>query len=147
MSAEHGANDCTIRVLIADDHGLVRNGLRLVVEDEPDMVVVGEAEDGAQALELADTLQPDVLLLDISMPPPDGIEVMRRLSAIKSAVRVLILTMHEDPDLVCEAFGAGTSGYMIKRAVADELIGAIHTIAKGGRYVHPTVQELGYRPG
>ena len=145
MTADNGASEDTIRVLIADDHGLVRNGLRLVVEDEPDMVVVGEAADGKQALDLASALQPDVMLLDISMPPPDGIEVTRRLTAIKSAVRVLVLTMHEDPDLVREAFAAGAAGYMIKRAAADELIGAIHTVAQGGRYIHPTIQGLAYR--
>jgi DNA-binding NarL/FixJ family response regulator len=130
----------TIRVLIADDHGLVRNGLRLVVEDEPNMIVVGEAEDGEQALDLASTLRPDILLLDISMPPPDGIEVARRLSAASSGVRVLMLTMHEDPTLVREALAAGAAGYMIKRAVADELISAIHAVAAGGSYVHPAVR-------
>jgi DNA-binding NarL/FixJ family response regulator len=129
----------TIRVLIADDHGLVRNGLRLVVEDEPDMIVVGEAENGAQALDLAQELHPDILLLDISMPPPDGIEVARQLAAADSDVRVLMLTMHEDPALVREALAAGAAGYMIKRAVADELIGAIHTVVAGGCYVYPTV--------
>ncbi len=129
-----------IRVLIADDHGLVRNGLRLMLEDEPDMTVVGEAEDGEQALSLAAELQPDVLLLDVTMPPPDGIEVARRLSEEHSSVRILMLTMHEDPHLVREALAAGAAGYMIKRAVADDLIHAIRTVAEGGNYLHPGIQ-------
>ncbi len=134
-----GDND-TIRVLIADDHGLVRNGLRLMLEDEPDMLVVGEAGDGAEALELADELEPDVILLDISMPPPDGIEVARRLRDKHCRSRVLMLTMHEDPDLVREAREAGATGYLLKRAAADDLIVAVRTVAGGGSYIHPAIE-------
>ncbi len=139
MTAEHGTDNGLIRVLIADDHGLVRNGLRLMLEDEPDMIVVGEAADGEQALSLANELQPDVLLLDVTMPPPDGIEVARRLKEAHSPVRILMLTMHEDPHLVREAMAAGAAGYMIKRAVADDLICAIRTVAHGDDYIHPGI--------
>lgn len=110
-----------------------------MLEDEPDMVVVGEAGDGAEALVLAQELSPDVMLLDISMPPPDGIEVARRLRDRRCPVRVLMLTMHEDPGLVREAREAGAQGYLLKRAAADDLIVAIRTVAGGGSYIHPAL--------
>lgn len=140
MTAEHRANDGAIRVLIVDDHGLVRTGLRLMLEDEPDMVVLGEAADGEQALQLASELQPDVMLLDVTMAPPDGIQVAQRLRDDRSEVRVLMLTMHEDPELVRASFAAGAAGYMVKRSVTDELVEAIRIVAGGGSYVHPSVQ-------
>ena len=137
-------NSEAIRVLIADDHGLVRNGLRLMLEDESDMLVVGEAGDGVEALALVDELAPDVILLDISMPPPDGIEVARRLRDKHAPVRVLMLTMHEDPDLVREAREAGATGYLLKRAAADDLIVAIRTVAGGGSYIHPALDSRNF---
>jgi two-component system response regulator NreC len=116
-----------------------------MLEDEPDMVVVGEAGDGREALALTDELTPDVILLDISMPPPDGIEVARRLRAKGAPVRVLMLTMHEDPDLVREAREAGATGYLLKRAAADDLVVAIRTVAAGNSYIHPAIDSRSFR--
>lgn len=99
-----------IRVLLADDHGLMRAGLRALLMAEPDIDVVGEAQDGVEALRLADRLAPDVVIADISMPPPDAIEVARRLSHAAPSTRVLILTMHEDSNLARDALAAGASG-------------------------------------
>lgn len=145
MTAGHQDNNEAIRVLIADDHGLVRNGLRLMLEDEPGMLVVGEAGDGNTALALVDELAPDVILLDVSMPPPDGIEVARRLRDKHASSRVLMLTMHEDPDLVREAREAGALGYLLKRAAADDLIVAIRAVAAGESYIHVAIDNRGLR--
>jgi two-component system, NarL family, response regulator NreC len=139
----------SISVLIADDHGVLRGGLRALLRAEPDLVVVAEAADGHAALSLATTHRPDVVLADISMPGPSGIDIAQRLSTAQPDTRVLILTMHEDPGLVDEALQAGAAGYIVKRAVESELIKAIRVVAAGGHYVHPdmlpatTVTETG----
>ena len=118
----------SIRILIADDHGVLRAGLRALLSAESDLEVAGEAADGREALHLVSDLNPDVVLLDVNMPGPDGIEVTRRLKAVKPEVRVLILTVHEDEGLLREAIRAGASGYILKRAVESELIYAIHAV-------------------
>jgi two-component system response regulator NreC len=128
-----------IRILIADDHGVVRAGLRALLDAEPDMQVVGEAADGPEALCLADELHPDVVLLDLSMPGPGGIEVTRRLKKAVPEVRVLILTFHEDDVLLREAIRAGAAGYITKRAFESELINAIQATWRGDLYVHPAM--------
>ncbi len=127
----------SISVLIADDHGVLRGGLRALLKGEADLEVVGEAADGDAALALAAKLEPDVLLADISMPGPSGIEIAARLKCDQPNTRVLILTMHEDSSLVEEAIRAGARGYIVKRAVEAELIKAIHVVADGGCYVQP----------
>ena len=114
-----------IRILIADDHAVVRSGLRALLGADADLEVVGEAADGNEALRLADTLQPDLVLLDISMPPDNGIETAKRLKELRPAVFVLILTMHEDESLLHESLRAGASGYLIKRAEEAEILQAI----------------------
>jgi two-component system response regulator NreC len=116
-----------------------------MLEDEPDMLVVGEAGDGEEALKQTERCAPDVILLDISMPLLDGIEVARRLKKRNSPVRVLMLTMHEDPDLVREAREAGATGYLLKRAAADDLIVAIRTVARGELYIHPAIDGRSLR--
>ena len=128
-----------IRVLIADDHGVLRAGLRALLNAEPDLTVVGEAADGPEALRLAGEMRPDVVLLDISMPGPDGIEVTRQMKAMIPGVRVLILTVHEDEGLLHEAIRVGASGYILKRAVESELINAIRSVWRGDLYVHPAI--------
>jgi len=128
-----------IRILIADDHGVLRAGLRALLNTEPDLEVVGEATGGYQALVLAARLQPDVVLMDISMPDLDGLAVTRQLEKQQSHARVLLLTIHEDEALLREAIHAGAAGYIIKRAVESELIDAIRATADGGTYVHPTL--------
>jgi len=128
-----------IRILIADDHGVLRAGLRALLNAEPDLEVVGEAADGNEALRLVEKLHPDVLLLDISMPGPGGIEVTRRVKRTLPDTRVLILTVHEDEGLLREAIRAGAAGYIVKRAVESELINAIHAVWRGDLYVHPAM--------
>jgi two-component system response regulator NreC len=128
-----------IDILIADDHGLLRAGLRALLNAEPDLRVVDEAADGYQALRLAHELHPDVVLLDISMPGLSGLEVIRKLKEILPKVRVLILTVHEDEELLRETIRAGASGYIVKRAVESELIDAIRAIWRGNQYVHPAM--------
>ncbi|RME85107.1 MAG: DNA-binding response regulator, partial [Caldilineae bacterium] len=117
-----------IRILIADDHGVLRAGLRALLNAEPDVEVVGEAADGHEVLHLAQELTPDVVLLDISMPGPGGIEVTRQVKQALPDTRVLILTVHEDESLLREAIQAGAAGYIIKRAVESELINAIRAV-------------------
>lgn len=129
----------SIRILIADDHGVLRAGLRALLSAESDLEVAGEAADGRETLRLVSELDPDVVLLDVNMPGPDGIEVTRRLKAVKPEVRVLILTVHEDEGLLREAIRAGASGYILKRAVESELIYAIHAVWRGDLYVHPAM--------
>lgn len=129
----------TIRILIADDHGVLRAGLRSLLSAESDLEVVDEAANGDEALKLARQIQPDVILLDISMPGPGGIEVTRRIKQTVPKARVLILTVHEDEGLLQEAIQAGASGYIIKRAVESELIDAIRAVWRGDLYVHPAM--------
>ena len=128
-----------IQILIADDHGVVRAGLRALLSAEADLEVVGEAANGEAAVRLAVRRQPDVVLTDIGMPGMDGIEVARTLAEQAPKVRVLLLTVHEDAALLREALKAGAAGYVIKRAVESELINAIRAAAKGDLYVHPSL--------
>jgi len=128
-----------IRILIADDHAVVRSGLRSLLRADPDLEVVGEAENGAEALRLAETLHPDIVLLDITMPPESGIEIAKRLKDAHPELRVLFLTIHEDEGLLHEALSAGASGYVIKRAEESEILQAIHAASRGDIYVHPAM--------
>ncbi len=128
-----------IRILIADDHGVLRAGLRSLLNAEADLEVVGEAGDGQEALRQVAALQPEVLLLDINMPGLSGIEVLAVVRRDYPAVAVLVLTVHEDETLLQEAIRVGAAGYIIKRAVESELINAIHSVARGDLYVHPAM--------
>lgn len=129
----------TIRILIVDDHGVLRAGLRALLHGAADLQVVAEAGSGEQALLAAAQVQPDIILLDISMPGPDGLEVTRRLSQALPSARTLIMTMHEDAGLAREALRAGAAGYIVKRAVESELIAAIQAVYRGDLYVHPAL--------
>ena len=128
-----------VRILIVDDHGVLRAGLRALLEDEPDFQVVGEAADGEEGLRQAEALKPDIVLMDISMPGVDGIEATRRVHASLPNTRVLLLTVHEDKSLLREAIQSGASGYILKRAVESELINAIRAVGRGELYVHPAM--------
>ena len=128
-----------IRILIADDQELVRTGFRVVLDAEPDLEVVGEAGDGLAALDAAETLKPDVVLMDIRMPNLDGIEATRRLVAVDGAPRVLILTTFDLDDYVYEALRAGASGFLLKDARADELRQAIRMVAAGDALLSPAI--------
>ena len=128
-----------IRILIADDHAVVRTGLRALLRADPDLEIVGEANDGDEALRLADTLHPDLVLLDITMPPDNGIKAAQRLKEKHPDLIVLFLTMHEDEGLLHEALRAGAAGYVIKRAEESEILEAIHAASRGDIYVHPAM--------
>ena len=132
----------SMRILIADDHGVMRAGLRALLEDERAIEVVGEAANGEDALHLAGELLPDIVLLDIGMPGIDGIETTRRLKKISPQIQVLILTVYEEESLLREAIKAGASGYIIKRAAEEELIAAIKAVSRGDLYIHPAITRL-----
>ena len=123
-----------IRVLVADDHMIVRTGIRHVVESEPDFEVVGEAASGSEALSLASRLRPDVVVLDISMPDQSGLEVAASLRSIASPPRVLILSMHDNPEYVLESVRAGAHGYLLKDTAGTELRNAIRAVCRGESY-------------
>jgi DNA-binding NarL/FixJ family response regulator len=129
-----------IRVLIADDQALVRGGVRMIVEAQPDMEVSGEAEHGADAVELVHRLQPDVALLDIRMPVLDGIEATRRLLGDPSVrTAVLVLTTFDEDEIVYEALRAGASGFLLKSAPPERLVAAIRTVAAGDALLAPEI--------
>jgi DNA-binding NarL/FixJ family response regulator len=129
----------SIRVLIADDEDMVRSGFRLVLVREPDIDVVGEAVDGAQAVSEAERVKPDVLLMDIRMPILDGIEATRQIAAGASGARVLVLTTFDEDAYVYGALRAGASGFLLKYAPADDLVHAIRVVAGGEAMLAPSV--------
>ena len=129
----------TLRILIADDHGVLRAGLRSLLNEEPGFRVVGETESGDQVLPRARALLPDVVLLDLNMPGADGIQVTRQIREHLPETRVLVLTVYEDEGLLREAIEAGAAGYIVKRAAEVELISAIRAVARGELYVHPSL--------
>ena len=128
-----------IRLLLADDHAVVRSGLRLLLEAQPDLVIVGEAENGEEAIRRTAELQPDVVLMDIEMPGMNGIEATRRIKADAPAAAVLALTMYEDDQYFFEMLRAGASGYVPKRAAPDELVSAIRAVSRGEVFLYPSL--------
>jgi two-component system response regulator NreC len=130
------------RVLIVDDHAVVRSGLKLVLEAEDGIEAVGEAGNARDAIFEARSLSPDVILLDVVMPDQSGLEIIPTLLKENPAAKVLVLSMQDDPRYVREAFAAGASGYVLKEAADNEVVAAVREVAGGGRYVHP---ELGAR--
>jgi two-component system response regulator NreC len=129
----------SLRILIVDDHGVLRAGLRAILGDETNYEVVGEAGTSDDAIRAAVSLKPDIVLLDLSLPGIGGIEVTRRLHEKIPGAKVLILTVHEDAALLREALKAGAAGYVIKRAVESELLAAIEAAQRGDLYVHPSM--------
>jgi two-component system response regulator NreC len=129
----------TIRVLIVDDHAVVRSGIRRVLDAEPDIETVAEAADAERAVFEAIEHKPDVVLLDVTMPGKSGIEGMPVLLQAVPEAKVLMLSMQDDPHYVREAFEAGASGYVLKEAADTELVDAVRAVAGGERYVHPTL--------
>ncbi len=126
-----------IRVMIADDHAILRAGLRMLVSAQPDMEVISEASDGETAIQTARESKPDVVLLDLTMPRVGGIRALQAIMRDCPEVRVLVLTMHDDSAYLRSALAAGASGYLLKRAVDAELIAAIRAIHRGGIFVDP----------
>ncbi len=127
------------RILIADDHSIVREGVRMILASERDFEVVGEASSGEQALELIDTLRPDVVVMDISMPGIGGIEATERIKQHHPDINVLALTMHEDENYVFRLLRAGASGYVLKRAAASDLVTAVRAASRGEAFLYPSV--------
>lgn len=131
-----------IRVLLADDHHIVREGLRALIEKQSDMEVVAEAENGRQALRLALELKPDVIVMDITMPDLNGIEVTRRIADEAPQVRVIALSMHSDRNFVNGMLRAGGSGYLLKDCASEELIESIRAVKSGRIYLSPAVTPM-----
>lgn len=130
-----------IRVLLADDHALVRQGFRLILSAQPDIEIVGEAGNGRETLELAEKLHPDVVVMDVAMPEMNGIEATRRLTALSPRTRVLALSMHKDSVYVREILRAGARGYLLKDAIDRDLVAAVRAVAAGEGYLSPAVSE------
>lgn len=126
-------------ILLADDHAVLRSGLKLLLESQPDFQVVGEAASGLEALSLTEKLQPDLLLLDLSMPGLGGLDALPALRKTAPVTKILILTMHDDPQYLRTALKNGASGYVLKKAADSELISAIRAVLRGGMYVHPSM--------
>jgi DNA-binding NarL/FixJ family response regulator len=124
-----------LRVFLAEAHSIVREGLKLLINTQPDMAVIGEAGDGHTALEKTLALQPDILVLDISLPEINGIKVAQHLLRANPEIKVLALSVYEDKSYLRELLEAGASGYVLKRAAAEDLINAIHVASKGGVYL------------
>jgi DNA-binding NarL/FixJ family response regulator len=131
----------TIRILIADDHGVVREGLRAVLGPEPDMEVVGEAATGKEVVERAVELRPDVILMDIQMPGMNGIEATRRILEVNPHVGVVVLTMFEDDDSVFSAMRAGVRGYVLKGAPPSQILKVLRAVAGGEAYFGPEIAK------
>ena len=128
-----------IRILICDDHTLFVEGVKAMLRNELSLEIVGEARDGRQAVELVKQLKPDIILMDVSMPDMNGFDATRRVHESNSNVKVLILTMHDEEELVARCLEAGAAGYIIKDAPASQLLYAIETVQKGERYLSPNV--------
>lgn len=131
-----------IRILIVDDHGVMRAGLRALLQDDPAIEVIGEAASGEEMIQLLSQVSPEVVLLDIGLPGIGGIEATRLIKRIRPELRVLILTVHEEESLLREALKVGASGFVIKRAAEEELIAAIKAVWRGDMYIHPAMTRL-----
>ncbi|MDQ7859798.1 MAG: response regulator transcription factor [Armatimonadota bacterium] len=130
-----------LRVVLAEDHAIVREGIRRLLAAEPDIVVVGEAADGHAAVDLTETLRPDVVCMDISMPGLSGLEATRQIKARLPEVGIVVLTMHEDEAYFYELVKAGASGYVLKRASARDLVDAVRAVAGGHTFLHPLIAQ------
>lgn len=128
-----------IKILVADDHTIVRQGLKLILSSQPDLEVAGEAATGTEAVELAQKLRPDIVLLDVAMPELNGIEATRRMMQNNPRLRILVLSMHKEAVYVREILKAGARGYLLKDVIDTELINAVRSVARGDGYVSPAV--------
>jgi DNA-binding NarL/FixJ family response regulator len=131
----------TTRIVLVDDHVLVRSGMRALLDAQPDFEVTGEASDGAAGVKLALDTQPDVVLMDLAMPVLDGIEATKRILAAGSKARILVVTSHDDDGLVLRALRAGATGFFLKDAAADRLAEAVRAVAKGDTLLAPTIAK------
>jgi two-component system response regulator NreC len=131
-----------LKVLLVEDHAIVRQGIRSLLEEESDILVVGEAGDGSQALEQAERLSPDIVLMDLSMPGVGGIEATRQIRERFPAMRVIVLSMHESEEYVFRVLQAGASGYVLKRATTTELVLALRAVAAGSTFLSPSISQI-----
>jgi DNA-binding NarL/FixJ family response regulator len=132
----------SIRVIVADDHTMIRSGLRALLDRAPDVEVVGEAQDGRQAVQLAQELSPNVVLLDIAMPNLNGIEAARQISARQERIGIIILSMHSDEGYVLKALKAGARGYLLKDSSEDDVINAVRAVSSGKAYFSPEISRM-----
>ena len=132
----------SLRILLADDHTIMRNGLRLLLERQSDFTVVGEASNGREAVELADLKTPDVIIMDVAMPMMNGIEATARITAASPKVAVIILSMHSDESYVLRALKAGARGYLLKDSAEGDLIAAVHAVAANKAFFSPAVSKV-----
>lgn len=132
----------SIKILLADDHKITRQGLRLLLDNQPDMEVVGEAQDGRTAVKLAAELSPHVIIMDVSMPDLNGIEASRQISSKYPDIKIIALSMHSDTLYVAEMLKSGSSGYLLKDCAFEELARAIHTVADGKTYLSPIISSV-----
>ena len=137
----------TIRVLLADDHAIMREGLRALLSASPGISVVADVANGREALRRAEELAPDVLVMDIAMPDLNGIEAARMIHEKFPAIRIVILSMHSSTEHIFRAFEAGASGYVLKESAGSEVITAVHTAYAGGRYLSPALADLARETG
>lgn len=135
-------NPPPIRLLLVDDHEVIRRGLRMLLEDETDLVIVGEVGTGSDALLMSRELEPDIIIMDITLPDISGIEVTKQLIQMGSRSKVIALTIHEDEQFFFTMLQAGASGYVPKRAAPEDLLEAIHTVQQDEIYIYPTMTKL-----
>jgi len=132
----------SIRILLVDDHGIIRQGLHSLLEKQPDIEVVAEAEDGRKALELVQELLPDIVIMDITMPNLNGVDATRRIAGQSPKAKVIALSIHSNRRFVSDMLKAGASGYILKECLFDELVQAIRTVAAGNIYLSPRITDV-----
>ena len=135
------------RILLADDHSVLRSGLRLLIDHQPDLAVVGEASDGVETIKKAQETRPDIILLDLNMPQMDGLTALPKLKEAVPESRILILTMHDDVNYLRQALESGASGYVLKKAVDSELLNAIRAVMRGETPVHSAMTQKLFQLG
>jgi DNA-binding NarL/FixJ family response regulator len=131
-----------MRILIADDHGVMREGMKVLIENQPDMEVVGEAEDGLMVTQLAKELSPDIIIMDISMPNLNGVEATRLILTENPDIRVIALSVHLDKHFVTQMLKAGASGYVLKSCLFDEVLRALRTVNRNEHYLSPKITDV-----
>lgn len=129
------------RILLADDHGVVRKGLRFLLESEPGLEVVGEAVDGRQAVDMAAELKPDVIVMDIAMPRLNGIEATRQIVRDRPEIAIVMLSMHSDEEYLVRTLSAGAKGYLLKDSAEGDLVRAVHSVSEGKPYFSPAIAK------